>query len=154
DRIVRENNRSLFRTVFASGRPSEALAKSRAGGYLDPDRRDCRSSPPAMRFDPPILTSENSAMLDPSGSPLAEAPPREPPARAGRPRPGRWGKRAIKAAIGLLVLWAVGRHVAKTWRDLSGRGQSLHVEWTWIAAAVALYLAGLCAFGAFFARVM
>jgi glycosyltransferase 2 family protein len=107
-----------------------------------------------MRFDPPILTSENSAMLDPSGSPLAEAPPREPPARAGRPRLGRWGKRAIKAAIGLLVLWAVGRHVAKTWRDLSGRGQSLHVGWTWVAAAVALYLAGLCAFGAFFARVM
>ena len=71
-------------------------------------------------------------------------------------RPG-WKKGvkvAVKAVLAALVLWAVGRHVVRTWRDLRAHGETLHVEPAWIALAVALYLAGLVACGVFFTRVL
>src|SRR5690348_12503306 len=61
---------------------------------------------------------------------------------------------AVKAVLAVLVLWAVGRHVARTWRDLREHGETLHVEPVWIALAVVLYLTGLAACGLFFGRVM
>jgi glycosyltransferase 2 family protein len=71
-----------------------------------------------------------------------------------RPRWQAWGKLAIKTALGALVLWAVGRHVVRTWHDLHEKGGALRVDLSWIALAVGLYLIGLCAFGAYFGRVM
>ena len=64
-----------------------------------------------------------------------------------RPRWQAWGKLAIKAALGALVLWAVGRHVVRTWHDLHEKGGSLRVDPSWIALSVGLYLVGLCGFG-------
>ncbi len=54
----------------------------------------------------------------------------------------------------ILVLVFVGRHVARTWRDLLDRGQTPRIDPAWVAASAGLYLAGLCAFGAFFWRIM
>ncbi len=71
-----------------------------------------------------------------------------------RPRWQAWGKLAIKTALGILVLWAVGRHVVRTWHDLHEKGGALRVDLPWIALSVGLYLIGLCGFGAFFGRVM
>src|SRR3954447_19685851 len=71
-----------------------------------------------------------------------------------RPRWKREATIAVKAVLAVLVLWAVGRHVVRTWRDLHAHGETLHVVPFWIALAVALYLAGLAACGVFFGRVM
>ena len=65
-----------------------------------------------------------------------------------------WGKRALKATVGAVVLIAVGQHVVRTWQTLHADGRAIHVEPVWAAAAVALYLAGLCGCGIFFGRVL
>jgi len=52
------------------------------------------------------------------------------------------------------VLWFVGRHVARTWRDLAGRDLLPRLDLGWLAVAVGLYVAGLVAFGCYFWRVM
>src|SRR5215469_8470117 len=70
------------------------------------------------------------------------------------PRWKRGAKLALKGVLAVLVLWAVGRHVARTWRDLRQHGETLHVEPAWIALSVLLYLAGLSACGVFFGRVL
>jgi hypothetical protein len=78
------------------------------------------------------------------------------PAGSGAARGGtratwkRAGVFVIKMAVATLVLWAVGRHVARIWTDLHSQGRSLRVEPAWIAAAMGLYVLGLCAFGVFF----
>src|SRR4051794_2309238 len=71
-------------------------------------------------------------------------------------RPGwkRGVKAAVKAVLAALVLWAVGRHVVRTWRDIHAHGGTLHVAPAWIALGVALYLAGLVACGVFYGRVL
>jgi glycosyltransferase 2 family protein len=63
-------------------------------------------------------------------------------------------KLAIKAILTVLVLAFVARHVAGTWRDIRERGESLRIDPAWVALSVALYLAGLVAFGVYFWRVM
>ena len=63
-------------------------------------------------------------------------------------------KIAIKLTLTAVVLAFVGRHVARTWRDLLERGQTPRVDLFWISASVGLYLAGLVAFGVFFWRIM
>jgi hypothetical protein len=63
-------------------------------------------------------------------------------------------KFAIKALLTVLVLVFVARHVARTWRDLTDRGQTPRIEGAWVAVSVVLYLAGLSAFGVFFWRVL
>jgi uncharacterized membrane protein YbhN (UPF0104 family) len=71
--------------------------------------------------------------------------------------PPRWKKEAIlvvKAVLAVVVLWFVGRHVARTWHDLHEHGETLHVAPAWIALAALLYLNGLGACGVFFGRVM
>ncbi len=110
---------------------------------------------PRPRCDPvpPTLTSENPRC---STHPALRWPRRRP---ASLPRGGavrRWGGGASERSRRRSGCSCSGQSAGTSrgrWRDLSGRGQSLHVEWAWVAASVALYLAGLCAFGAFFARV-
>ncbi len=69
----------------------------------------------------------------------------------------RWKKMAItalKSAVALVVLWAVGRHVLRTWNDLRDRSISLHFEPGWLIGSGLLYLAGLSAFGRFYERIL
>jgi uncharacterized membrane protein YbhN (UPF0104 family) len=66
---------------------------------------------------------------------------------------GVWGK-YVKAAVGAAVLIAVGHYVVRTLGKLHAEGRTVRVEAVWIAAAAALYLAGLCGFGMFFVRVI
>jgi glycosyltransferase 2 family protein len=69
----------------------------------------------------------------------------------------RWKKLAItalKSSVALVVLWAVGRHVLRTWNDLRGRSISLHFEPGWLIGSGLLYLAGLSAFGWFYERIL
>ena len=71
-----------------------------------------------------------------------------------RPRWKREATIAVKAVLAVVVLWAVGRHVARTWRDLHEHGETLHVAPGWIALAVLFYFGGLATCGLFFGRVM
>ena len=71
-----------------------------------------------------------------------------------RPPWKQFAKPAVKAVIAVVVLWAVGRHVARTWRDLHAHGESPHVEPAWVVAGGLLYLAGLALCGVFYARVL
>ncbi len=61
---------------------------------------------------------------------------------------------AIKSTVAIVVLWAVGRHVLRTYGDLRARSESLHFEPAWLAVAAALYLAGLLACAVFFERIL
>jgi uncharacterized membrane protein YbhN (UPF0104 family) len=63
-------------------------------------------------------------------------------------------KLAIKAALTVVVLAFVGRHVLGTWRDLSSSGRSLRIEPAWVVGSGLLYLLGLAAFGVYFWRVL
>lgn len=66
----------------------------------------------------------------------------------------RHAKGALKFGLAILVLLALGRHVRKTWLDLAEKGESIHLDPTWIAFGGLFYLAGLAAFGVFFGKVM
>lgn len=63
-------------------------------------------------------------------------------------------KRLVKFVLAILVLGAVGRHVARTWNDLRQHGETLHVEPVWLVVAGGLYLAGLTACGVFFGSIL
>ncbi len=63
-------------------------------------------------------------------------------------------KRCIKLVVAVLVVWAVGRHVARTWHDLHAQGKTIRVAPVWIVASIGFYLAGLTSCGVFFARVL
>jgi hypothetical protein len=52
------------------------------------------------------------------------------------------------------VIWAVGRHVLRTWHDLDQQGIVLHFEPIWLVGSGLLYLAGLLAFGRFYERIL
>ena len=71
-------------------------------------------------------------------------------------RPGwkGWMLAVIKAIVAIAVLWAVGRHVLRTWNDLNRQGTSLHFEPIWLVGSGILYLAGLAAYGRFFERIL
>jgi hypothetical protein len=56
--------------------------------------------------------------------------------------------------VALVVLWAVGQHVVRTYRDLRDRSESLHFEPKWLAVAALLYLAGLLAYATFYERIL
>ena len=71
-----------------------------------------------------------------------------------RPRWQRLTIKAVKWAVTLVVLWAVGRHVLRTWNDLRDQSQSIHFEPGWLVGAGLLYLAGLVACGRFFERIL
>jgi glycosyltransferase 2 family protein len=71
-----------------------------------------------------------------------------------RPRWQRLSIKAVKSAVTLVVLWAVGRHVVRTWNDLRGQSRSIHFEAGWLIGAGLLYLAGLLACGCFYERIL
>jgi uncharacterized membrane protein YbhN (UPF0104 family) len=71
-----------------------------------------------------------------------------------RPRWKREATIAVKAVLAVLVLWAVGRHVVRTWRDFREHGETLHVAPGWIVLAVVVYIAGLACCGVFYGQVM
>ena len=54
----------------------------------------------------------------------------------------------------LVVLWAVARHVLRTWNDLRDHSRSFHFEPGWLIGAGLLYLAGLLACGRFFELIL
>lgn len=70
------------------------------------------------------------------------------------PRWRRMTTTALKSAVAVLVVWAVGRHVHRTWSDLNARHEALKFELGWLAASGLLYLAGLAAYGRFFERIV
>jgi hypothetical protein len=61
---------------------------------------------------------------------------------------------AVKAAVAIVVLWAVGRHVLRVWHDLGDRGIKLRFEPLWLVGSGLLYLAGLSAYGRFYERIL
>jgi uncharacterized membrane protein YbhN (UPF0104 family) len=71
-------------------------------------------------------------------------------------RPGwkRWTIAGLKSAVALLVLWAVGRLVIRTWNDLRDQRLSLQFEPVWLVGAGILYLAGLSAYARFYERIL
>lgn len=71
-----------------------------------------------------------------------------------RPRWKRLTIATVKALIAVVVLWAVGRHVMRTWNDLVARWVSLRFEPAWLVGSGVLYLAGLSAYGRFFERIL
>jgi glycosyltransferase 2 family protein len=71
-----------------------------------------------------------------------------------RPRWKKMAIRALKSAVALVVLWAVGRHVLRTWDDLRDRSISFHFQTGWLIGSGFLYLAGLSAFGRFYERIL
>ena len=63
----------------------------------------------------------------------------------------QWKRRLIvlvKAAVALLVLWGVGRHVLRTWHDLQHHEMAIEPQPIYIVLSGLVYLAGLscCAF--------
>jgi hypothetical protein len=86
------------------------------------------------------------------GGPSDLSPPS--PDTMTRPSGKRRWVMALKLVLGILIVVAVGRHIVRTWQDLHSQGRSLHLDAGWLAAAVGLYLAGLCSYGVFFWRIM
>jgi glycosyltransferase 2 family protein len=71
-----------------------------------------------------------------------------------RPRWQRLAIKTVKWTVTLVVLWAVARHVLRTWTDLRDQSRSFHFESTWLIVSGILYLAGLVACGRFFERIL
>jgi hypothetical protein len=71
-----------------------------------------------------------------------------------RPRWKRTTIAAAKAVVAAVVLWAVGRHVLRTWNDLADDRVTLHFEPAWLVISGLLYLVGLSAYGVFFERIL
>jgi uncharacterized membrane protein YbhN (UPF0104 family) len=61
---------------------------------------------------------------------------------------------AVKAVVAILVLWAVGRHVVRTWNDLKRHEVELQVQPAWLIVSGFFYLAGLACCGRFYERVL
>jgi hypothetical protein len=71
-----------------------------------------------------------------------------------RPRWKRLTIATVKLVVAIVVLWAVGRHVIRTWNDLRDQSVSLHFEPSWLACSGLLYLAGLTACGRFYEQIL
>ena len=71
-----------------------------------------------------------------------------------RPRWKRLTIATVKTVVGMVVLWAVGRHVIHTWNDLENRRIALRFDPIWLLVSGVLYLAGLSAYGRFFERIL
>ncbi|MHC5538337.1 lysylphosphatidylglycerol synthase domain-containing protein [Singulisphaera rosea] len=63
-------------------------------------------------------------------------------------------KFALKTLVGLVVLFAVGRHVVQTWTKLHEHGGAIRVEPIWLGLGLISYLVGLSAYGFYFHRVL
>ncbi len=71
-----------------------------------------------------------------------------------RPRWKRLTIATVKSLVAVVVLWAVGRHVLRTWNDLGDRRSSIQFDPLWLVGSGILYLAGLSAYGRFFERIL
>ncbi len=71
-----------------------------------------------------------------------------------RPRWKRLTITSLKGIVAIVVLWAVGRHVVRTWNELRDQGVSLRFEASWLVWSGLLYLAGLTAYGLFYAQIL
>jgi hypothetical protein len=75
----------------------------------------------------------------------------------GRPR-GTWDRKrlilAIKMTLGVVVVIAVGRHVARTWAELNREGELPRLDLGWLAASAGLYVGGLVLFGLWYWRIV
>ena len=71
-----------------------------------------------------------------------------------RPRWKRLTIATVKAMVAVVVLWAVGRHVMRTWNDLGDRRVTLRFDPVWLAGSGLLYLIGLAAYGRFYERIL
>ena len=71
-----------------------------------------------------------------------------------RPRWKRLMIATVKGMVAVVVLWAVGRHVLRTWNDLGDRRVSLRFEPVWLVGSGLLYVAGLSAYGRFYERIL
>ncbi len=81
---------------------------------------------------------------------VAKSSPDTEVRRMARPRWQRLTIKAVKSTVTLVVIWAVARHVLRTWTDLHGQSRSLHFEPGWLIGSGLFYLAGLAACGRFF----
>ena len=69
----------------------------------------------------------------------------------------RWKRPVIvtvKAAVAVLVLWAVGRHVLRTWNDLRQQEAAFQVQPVRLITSGIFYLGGLSCCGRFYERVL
>jgi uncharacterized membrane protein YbhN (UPF0104 family) len=71
-----------------------------------------------------------------------------------RPRWKRTTIAAVKAVVAAVVLWAVGRHVLRTWNDLADHRLTLRFEPAWLVVSGLLYLTGLSAYGVFYEQIL
>jgi glycosyltransferase 2 family protein len=71
-----------------------------------------------------------------------------------RPRWQRLAIKTVKWTVTVVVLWAVARHVLRTWTDLRDQSRSFHFEPGWLIVSGILYIAGLVACGRFFERIL
>ena len=71
-----------------------------------------------------------------------------------RARAPRWLVPAVKTVIGAVVVWGVGRHVARVWSNLEGHDFALAVNPARLVSSGLLYLAGLSCCGAFYASIL
>ena len=71
-----------------------------------------------------------------------------------RPLWKRTIKPALKLIIGAVVLWAVGRHVLKTFRELSTHEEAFRIDPLWALISLLIYVAGLLTLGVVFGKVM
>ncbi len=71
-----------------------------------------------------------------------------------RPRWKRLTIATVKGMVAVVVLWAVGRHVLRTWNDLGDRRVALQFEPVWLVGSGLLYVAGLSAYGRFYERIL
>jgi hypothetical protein len=72
----------------------------------------------------------------------------------GRARWKRWAVATVKAVVAVVVLWAVGRHVLRTWDDIQRREVAVRVRPDRLAASGVLYLMGLSCCGRFYEQVL
>ena len=74
--------------------------------------------------------------------------------RMDRPGWKRWLKSAVKTTVAVLVLWAVGRHVLRTWGAIKEHEVAVRIQPGWLVASGFFYLAGLACSGRFYGEVL
>jgi uncharacterized membrane protein YbhN (UPF0104 family) len=62
--------------------------------------------------------------------------------------------RLLKLTLGLVVIYAAGRHVGSIWVDLKRRGELPRLDLGWFACSVLLYVVGLVVDGVWFGRIL
>jgi hypothetical protein len=105
-------------------------------------------SPPATDDATPRLTIRDRD-AESTSAPIEEKA--QAPGRKGLPKRVRT---ALRWAIGAVVLAAVGRQIIRTWENWQAKGDLFQVSMGPMAAAGALYVFGLIAFGLYYAVIV